>query len=145
MKHLKKFNEELVSRFPQYKRGEVIVFTNRSDADYELVKHLTRKLGYEVVGEYLDDGYVIKVPIGKEKESGQDFVDNYPEFFTSWHREDVKDSYLWDEIEDISKHVQELSDKLGNLNKFGSTMIPKDWNEHIDDVIERLQKIKIDS
>ena len=134
--------DEAVSRFPQYKRGEVLVFTNRSDADYELVGHLARKLGYEVIGEYLDDGYVIKVPVGEERESGQDFVDNYPEFFTSWDREDVKDTYLWDEIEDISNHVQELSYKLGNLNKFGSTMIPEDWNEHIDEVINRLQKIK---
>lgn len=29
MKYLKKFNEELVSRFPSYKKGEVVVFTNR--------------------------------------------------------------------------------------------------------------------
>jgi len=144
MKNLiKKILKESVPNFPQRKRGEVIVFTDR-DTDPPFVKHLAKKLGYEAIGEYTDSGYVIKTPVGKEEQAGQDFVDNYPEFFNSWDREDIKDTYVWNEIDFIEREVRELWSHIGNLNKFGSSRISKEWNAEIDRIIQRLQDIKTD-
>ena len=90
MKHLKKFNEELVTRFPSLKRGEIVVFANRnSDIEYSTVKDLARRLGYEVTGEIYDNGYIVKTKPGEEESSGAAFVENYPEFFDSYEREDI--------------------------------------------------------
>ena len=71
MKHLRKFNEELVSRFPSHKKGEVVVFANRNaDIGYGTVKDLAKKLGYEVTGEIYDNGYIVKTKPGEEESAG---------------------------------------------------------------------------
>ena len=31
---------------------------------------------------------------------------------------------------------------VGELNKFGNSSLPKEWNEQIDDIISRLEDIK---
>ena len=81
VKHLRKFNEELVSRFPSHKKGEVVVFANRNaDIGYDTVKDLARKLGYEVTGEIYDNGYIVKTKPGEEESAGAVFVENYPEW-----------------------------------------------------------------
>lgn len=144
MKHLKRFNEELVPNIPTYKRGETIVWLRRdADISDSTVKDIARKLGYDIAGEAYDNGFIIKCEPGQEKQCGADFVDNYPEFFDSYEREDLKDKYIWDELSDISLAVETLRDEdSGNLNKFGRSMLSKDWNQKIDEIIKRLENIK---
>lgn len=141
MKHLKKFNEELVSRFPMYKRGEIIVFTN-DDLDYSFVKSLSKKLGYKVTGEFLDNGYIVETEPGEEEKVGAEFVDNYPEFFGGYEREDVKNTHIYDECDSIISDIEEIRDSVGNLNKYGKSVLSDDWNQNIDEVIKRLEKLK---
>jgi hypothetical protein len=99
-------------------------------------------LGYEAIGQAYDSGYIIKCEPGQEQQCGSDFVDNYPEFFESHEREDIKDTYLYDECEDIIDDIEDLRDSIGNLNSFGRSSLPKDWNDRIDEVIKRLENIK---
>jgi hypothetical protein len=143
MKHLRKFNEELVPNMPLYKRGETIVWLRRDAGISEsTVKDIAKKLGYEIGDQAYDNGYVVKCEPGMEKQCGSDFIDNYPEFFESHEREDIKDTYLYDEFDDIISDINELRDSVGNLNKFGKSTLPNDWNEKIDKVIYRLKNIK---
>lgn len=143
MKHLRKFNEELVTRFPSHKRGEIVVFANRNaDIGYNTVKDLARKLGYEVTGEIYDNGYIVKSEPGQEEKAGAAFVENYPEFFDSYEREDVKDTYIYDECDNIISEIEAIRDSVGNLNKYGKSVLPDDWNQNIDEVIKRLEDLK---
>jgi hypothetical protein len=143
MKHLRKFNEELVSRFPSHKKGEVVVFANRNaDIGYGTVKDLAKKLGYEVTGEIYDNGYIVKTKPGEEESAGAVFVENYPEFFDSYEREDIKDTYICDECDDIISELEGIRDSVGELNEFGKSVLSKDWNQNIDEVIKRLEKLK---
>ena len=142
MKHLKKFNEELVPKQEVYKRGEVLVWVKKNTS-LETVKDISNKLGYEVISEMFDgDAYLIKCLPGKEEICGSDFVDNYPEFFESFERLDIKTVYIEENIKDIIDNIEELRDKLGKVNKFGKSIIPKDWNNQIENIIYKLNKIK---
>ena len=143
MKHLKKFNEELINDIPTYKKGEVIVWL-KSDADISdnTVKDIARKLGYGFAGEAYDNGFIIKCNPGDEQQCGSDFIDNYPEFFDSYEREDIKNTRLYDECDDIIDEIEELRDSIGSLNKFKRSSLPDDWNNKIDEVIKRLEDIK---
>lgn len=142
MKHIRKFNEELVPKQEVYKRGEVLVWTKKNTS-LETVKDISNKLGYEVISEMFDgDAYLIKCLPGKEEICGSDFVDNYPEFFETFERLDIKTVYIQENIKDIIYDIEGLRDKLGEVNKFGKSIIPKDWNNKIEDVIYKLNKIK---
>ena len=143
MKHLKKFNEELVTRFPSHRKGEVVVFVNRNaDIGYDTVKDLARKLGYEVTGEIYDNGYIVKAEPGHEEKAGAAFVENYPEFFDSYEREDVKVTYIYDECDNIISEIEAIRDSVGNLNKYGKSVLPEEWNQNIDEVIKKLEDLK---
>lgn len=143
MRHLRKFNEELVTRFPSHKRGEVVVFANRkADIGYDTVKDLARKLGYEVTGEIYDNGYIVKTEPGEEESAGAVFVENYPEFFDSYEREDVKDTFIYDECDNIISDIETIRDSVGNLNEFGKSVLPEDWNQNIDEIIKKLEDLK---
>jgi len=145
MKHLKKFNEELVPRFPSYKKGEVVVWlTRNADISEDTVKDIAKRLGYQVIGEGFHDGYIIKCNPGEENQCGADFVDNYPEFFASYEREDLLSNHLYEKCDDIIYSVEVLRDSLGTLNKFGRANLPKDWNSNIDEIIKNLEDIKHD-
>ncbi len=143
IKYLRKFNEELVTRFPSHRKGEVVVFVNRNvDIGYDTVKDLARKLGYEVTGEIYDNEYIVKTKPGEEESAGAIFVENYPEFFDSYEREDIKDTYICDECDSIISDIEEIRDSVGNLNKYGKSVLSDDWNQNIDEVIKRLEKLK---
>jgi hypothetical protein len=70
------------------------------------------------------------------------FVENYPEFFDSYEREDIKDTYICDECDDIISELEGIRDSVGELNGFGKSVLSKDWNQNIDEVIKRLEKLK---
>ena len=138
MRHIKKFNES--SEVPLFKRGEVLVFAKK-ETDQETIKSISKKLGVSLDRKHSidDDIFVIKTPIGKENETGQDFIDNYPEFFYGFEREDINLENIYNEIEDIK-------DSLGNLDQyFGhrSGRVDPKINIEIDNIIEKLQKLKI--
>lgn len=143
MRHIRKFNEEQVPRIPTYKRGEIVVWANRGnkEIDYSFVKVLAKNLGYEMVGE-IHDGYIIKTKPGEEEKVGAEFVDNYPEFFSGYEREDIKDTYIVDKFEDIILELQDMMDSVGSINEFGKSVLPKKWNQDIDNIIKKLEKIK---
>lgn len=142
MKHLKKFNEELVPKQEVYKRGEVLVWIKKNTS-LETVKDISKKLGYEVISEMFDgDAYLIKCLPGKEEICGSDFVDNYPEFFESFERLDIRSTHLYEKIDDIIDDIEELRAQLGKVNNFGKSVLSKDWNNKIEDVIYKLNKIK---
>lgn len=145
MKHLKRFNEELINDIPTFNRGEVIVYANRNNnVDISTVKDIAKRFGYEVKDKVYDNGYIIKCEPGQEEIAGSDLVDNYPEFFDSYEREDIKDSYIVDACGDIIEDVESLRDSVGYLNEFGRSQLPKDWNDNIELIIEKLNNIKLD-
>lgn len=141
---IKKFNE--ISNFPQYKRGEVIIWCNRvgeNKPDDNFFTQITQKLGYKYIRSLYDgDAFLVEAPIGQEKQVGSDFVDNYPEFFTSYERRDIQMEYLFEQIDNIVSDIEGLRDSIGNLNEFGKTDLPKNWNNNIDSIIKSLDKIK---
>ena len=103
---------------------------------------LLKKLGYKVTGEFLDNGYIVETEPGEEEKVGAEFVDNYPEFFGGYEREDVKNTHIYDECDSIISDIEEIRDSVGNLNKYGKSVLSDDWNQNIDEVIKRLEKLK---
>ena len=52
---------------------------------------------------------------------------------------------LWlsfDECDDIISEIEGIRDSVGELNEFGKSVLSKDWNQNIDEVIKRLEKLK---
>lgn len=141
MKYLKKFNES-VTRFPQYKRGEVIVFAVDNDIDTKFVNSLVRRLGYKCIGEIYDTGFVIEVPKGDEIKVGEMLIGKYPEFFGSYDRLDVNSDGIYTKCDEIVNQIENLRDSIGSLNKFGVPILPKNWNKSIDLVISELNSLK---
>lgn len=142
MKHLKKFNEA-ISDIPTYNKGEVVIWVRRDvDISDNTIKDIAKKLGYELLGEGYDKGFIIKCEPGQEQQCGSDFVDNYPEFFESYEREDIKDKHLYDECENIIDDIEDIRDSIGTLNKFGRSQLPNNWNDEIDNIISKLENIK---
>ena len=132
--------EAPVTRFPQQNRGEVIVCSSR-DVDYDMAKKLAIKLGYDITGESHDYCYVVKTPVGEEEQSGQDFIDNYPEFFNSWEREDNRYMEIVNIVDNLKEEIDyiedffEYSDRRRFINE-------DEFNEHIDKIIGQLNKLK---
>jgi hypothetical protein len=119
-----------------------MVKSSNDDLDYSFVKSLAKKPGYKVTGEFLDNGYIVETEPGEEEKVGAEFVDNYPEFFGGYEREDVKNTHIYDECDSIISDIEEIRDSVGNLNKYGKSVLSDDWNQNIDEVIKRLEKLK---
>jgi hypothetical protein len=144
MKYLKLFNEKLID-MPMFNRGEIVVYANRkNNVDMSTVEDIAKRFGYKVKDKIHDNGYIIECEPGQEKIAGSDFVDNYPEFFDSYEREDIKDTYIINACNDIIEDVDALIDSVGNINEFGRSQLPKDWNDNIERIINKLNNIKID-
>jgi len=142
MKYLKKYNEELVTKFPQYSRGEVVVFSSDRDLDQSTANYLVSKLGFKCTGQIYGNGFIIEVPKGEEEKSGKIIKDKYPDFFGGYERIDVNMDNIYNQCDDIISEVENLRDSLGSLNEFGSSLLPKDWNQSVDNIIEDLKKLK---
>lgn len=138
MKHIKKFNEE-ASSIPLYTKGEVLVFTKKG-VNEDTIADIAKQLGGELDSKMdYPDYYLIKTPIGKEDVIGQDFVDSYPEFFSGFDRRDINLESMMDDIDDIADEVRYLDDYIGGTKKY----FKDGFNEAIDGIIEKLQKLKI--
>jgi hypothetical protein len=134
MKHIKKFNE---SNLPQYAKGEILVF---SDENPDFVENLCKKLGYIFIGtcEIGEGCYVIKTDIGKEVETGKIFVEEYPEFFSSYERRDLRDENLFGGIKKTQYLISDLESMVGT--KF---INQNEWNKKIDEIISSLNTMKV--
>lgn len=136
MKYIRKFKES--SSIPLYTKGEILVFVNRGVKE-DTISDIAKQLGAELdVRMEYPDYYLIKTPIGKEEVIGQDFVDNYPEFFNSYERRDINLERMMDEIDEITSDVESIHDYIGGTKKY----FKKGFNEYIDSIIKRLEKIK---
>lgn len=135
MKHIKKYNES-ITKLPQYTKGEILVFLKDDDDLHSDISMLAKVLGYKIK-EQINNYFVIETPIGKEDEVGQEFVDNYPEFISSYQRRDIRQEELNDLYEDAVRIVTGLDSHIGY--KF----ISDDWNLEIDKAIAVLNSMKI--
>jgi hypothetical protein len=143
MKNLIKkiLKEGQLSKYPQYNRGEIIVFAHRGEIDYEMAQKIAKKLGYKIIGEPYDYGYSVETKPGEEEQVGRDFVENYPEFFQGWEREDIR-------IPKINKITQEIIEDVDWLNDFFEYtdkrrfINTEEFNNHIDYIIQKLNNIK---
>lgn len=136
-----RFNES--SQVSLYSKGEVLIFakntfSNKMVSD-KTVSDIAKQLGYELDTTY-DTGteFLIKCPVGKEDEAGSSFVDNYPEFFTGYERRDLNMEWMSDTIDDIVDDVRALEEYVGSTKG-----VPLSMNKEIDDIIEKLNKLKI--
>lgn len=137
MKHLKRFNEELITKSPQYTKGEILIFPKEEYAGEMSMGAICRELGYEYDESYgTEDYYLVKVPVGKEEESGQDFIDSYPEFFTGYERRNIRDEELYDMMHSLNLSIDDLEDMIGKK------ILSDKWNDKIDNIIEFLNRMK---
>lgn len=124
-------------KIPHYSKGEVLIFPHERHKGMD-VSGMANELGYEVDGAYNMGGdyYLIKTPVGHEMEAGQDFIDNYPEFISSYERRDVRQEDLYDRLDHINDMFGSLQDSVG------STIMNDNWNKSIDVIIQELNKLK---
>jgi len=124
-------------KIPHYSKGEILIFPHERHKGMDIT-NMTKELGYEEDVEYNMDGeyYLIKTPVGHEMEVGQDFVDNYPEFISSYERRDIRQEFLYNKLNEIDIMFSKLHDSVG------STVMNDDWNHKIDMVIQELNNLK---
>lgn len=135
MKHIKRFDES-ITKLPQYTKGEILVFLKDDDDLHSDISMLAKVLGYKVK-EQINNYFVVETPVGKEDEVGQDFVDNYPEFISSYSRRDIRQ-------EELNDLYEQAVDMVSNLDAhIGYKFISDDWNLEIDNLITHLQSMKI--
>ena len=137
MRHLKSYNES-ISKLPKYVKGEVLVFPvdkylYHSNHTIDATA-MASELGYEVMEvdpetkrawDYAENAIHVKCDPGKEDQCGQDFIDNYPEFFGSYERRDIRDEVMQKNLDYAIKLVSGLD---------GRKFIPDGWNADIDEM-----------
>jgi hypothetical protein len=118
------------------------VFADNKEVDFKFVSKIASILGYKCSGEIYDTGYIIEVPQGQEESAGAQFVEDYPEFFSGYERFDVNLDNAYESCDDIIYDIENLRDSLGSLNEFGKPLLPENWNENIDEIIDKLNNLK---
>jgi hypothetical protein len=141
MKYLKLYENVIPLRQPSYKKGEILIFAEDRDVDYDFAKKLLNRVGLKLIGEPYDRGFLVQCEPGKEVESAEMAISKYPDFFNSYEREDIRMPYISDKIENITVKVASIEDffertdrKFVNIKKF---------NAHIDDIIKDLNDLRI--
>lgn len=154
-KYTKRNSEETVDvtkldsmplRSPVYQKGEIIIWSDfpisqENVVDYDFAERLLRRLGLKLIGEPYNKGFLVKCEPGKEEETAQIVIDKYPDFFTNYEREDIRMPF-------ISNKVEEISDKVADIETFFESTLQKNvnvtkYNKYIDDIINELNKLKI--
>lgn len=140
---IKKILKEELTSIPQYKRGEVTIFTSLYDRiSYETVDTIAKKLGYELIGQPHNNGYLIKTNPGDEEQAGSHFVENYPEFFEGWEREGYRAQYFRGIVSEIEEDLEELSEYFDYIDR-RRFINDKEFNGKVDLIIDKLNNIKI--
>jgi hypothetical protein len=136
MKYLKTFEKVNI---PKYLKGEIILFLKDDHIGMD-VDPFAKELGYEVSTETPkysgNNSIIIKCKPGEEDICGSDFLDNYPEFFMSFDRRDLRYEHMYKNYDLLNSEVAELDEFLGK--KF----IGNEWNERLDDIIKLIQSMK---
>jgi hypothetical protein len=137
MKHIKSFNENL--NLPKYTKGEIILFLKDDHIGMD-VDSCAKELGYKVSDETPEysgnNSVIIKCKPGEEDTCGNDFIDNYPEFFMSFERRDLRYEHMY-------KNYELLNNEVASLDEFlGRKFINSEWNERLDDIIKIIQDMK---
>ena len=84
-------NLEIMSlRSPVYQKGEIIIWSEDRDVDYDFAEKLLRRVGLQLIGEPYDGGFLVKCEPGKEEESAKKVIERFPEFFDNYEREDIR-------------------------------------------------------
>ncbi len=133
--------ETMSLRSPVYQRGEIIIWSEDRDVDYDFAEKLLRRLGLKLIGEPYDRGFLVKCEPGKEEETAKKVIERFPEFFDSYEREDIRQPF-------ISNKVDEIKDKIEDIERFFESSIkrnvnPTKYNKYIDDIIKDLNNLKI--
>ena len=138
MKHLKNFNE--ASSVKLFSKGEILIFSNPGVSE-DTIRDISNKLGCQFIKKWEigTDTYLIKTKPGQEKIIGQDFINNYPEFFNGYERRDINFEGISNLIEDIKSRLDDLDEFYGNSNGRINLKI----NDEVDLIIKDLQKLKI--
>ena len=129
-------------KYPQYNRGEIIVWATDKNMNYNVAKALASKVGYEITGEPFDLAFLVKTEAGKELEAGQELVDNYPEFFQSYEREDIRFMDIESRLTLIMESVDGLGEDFEYTDKRKFIKSNK-FNANIDSIIDELNDLKI--
>jgi hypothetical protein len=133
--------ETISLRSPIYQKGEIIIWSEARDVDYDFTEKLLRRLGLQLIGEPYDRGFLVKCEPGKEEETAKNVIKRFPEFFHSYEREDIRMPF-------ISNKVEEIKDKVEDIERFFESSIKRNvntikYNKYIDDIIKNLNNLKI--
>tara|TARA_R110000772_G_scaffold20466_2_gene56742 strand:- start:55893 stop:56339 length:447 start_codon:yes stop_codon:yes gene_type:complete len=148
MKNLKTFEnytdgiENLNLRSPKLMKGKVLIYPLKNVSD-DIIKDIAKKLGYEWYAQYDDSAHEISVPFGQEEQAGQDFIDNYPEFFGGSERVDLRFEYSQHKFDDIVGMVEDLRDNYIGYTDIRKNINKKNFNGDLDTIIEELNTLRI--
>lgn len=129
---------ESLTNQPRYLKDKFIIFP-RSKVHIDFARKILKRYDISEVEGYMDDAFLVKTTL----DIVESVIGDYPEFFESYSRVDINLEEAWSGCEEAIESIRELQDSLGNLNKWGKTKMPKNWNANIDEIINILQKMKI--
>jgi len=89
--------------------GEIIAYS-KSNLSYIFVKEFFEKLGYEFLGEYKDNSYIIKTPKGEEENLMKKLTEKYSQFFE-------KSSLRYSKLDKRFEFIANLENLVQNLNE----------------------------
>lgn len=136
---IKRFNEGY--SIPNYEKGSILLFSKKSLHE-NTVGDVCSDIDGCVSSEYLgtmDNTFKITTEVGREKEVGETFIEKYPSLFSGYERYDLRYHNLSKELSKISEVLDDLS--MGDIGK--KFFKSDDFNKNIDNIISRLQSLKI--
>ena len=131
----------MITKFPRLVRGKILIFSENTDDRFLSI--LLDKFGYQLERAWYYGSYIVNVPYGKELEAGRKILNKYPEFIENFERIDINTHTAYNNCKDVISCIEDLRDSLGCLDENGKNKIPMSWNDEIDDIIERLNSMKI--
>ena len=141
MRYLKLFENVIPLQQPSYKKGEILIWTSDRDVDYDFAEKLLKRVNLKLVGEPYDGGFLVSCQPGKEVESAQMAINRFPEFFDSYQREDIRQPFINNKVEEITDKVSGIEDFFERIDK--KFINVKKYNDYIDDIINELDNLKI--
>jgi len=68
-------------------------------------------------------------------------INRFPEFFDSYQREDIRQPFITNKVEEITDKVSGIEDFFERIDK--KFINVKKYNDYIDDIINELDNLKI--
>lgn len=125
----------MLTSFPQYYREYFYIFaTTGKDVPYDMVDFLVKEFDLELVGNEIT--FIVK---GSKKDV-ENCVEKYQEFFENWEKIDKRLIEIYDRTDELISQVQDIP----RCFEVRSGMVDKKkHNEYIEDIIDRLKKLKV--